>query len=182
MGLMSRNVHRGPVKSIGKPTCPLVIGAGLMLSALLASAAGEPGKPAIGSVIPELHFKDIRYLPRSLKDLGDQQAFVLVFTNTTCPVAQRYWPKLKQLDEAYRRQGVQFVSVNVAPEDTISQMAQQAIDFGVEFPFVKDSDGAAAKALGVVRTPQVVVLDANRHLRYRGRVDDQQRLGERVPN
>ncbi len=177
MGLMSSTAHRGPVKSIGKPTCLLVIGAGLMLSALIASAAGEPGKPAIGSVISELHFKDIRYLPRSLKDLGDQQAFVLVFTNTTCPVAQRYWPKLKQLDEAYRGQGVQFLSVNVAPEDTIAQMAQQAIDFGVEFPFVKDGDGAAAKALGIERTPEVVVLDANRHLRYRGRVDDQQRLG-----
>src|SRR5262249_3190298 len=72
---------------------------------------------------------------------------------------------------------VQFLSVNVAPDDSIPQLAQQAIDFGVEFPFVKDSDGSAAKALGVERTPEVVILDAGRRLRYRGRIDDQQRLG-----
>ena len=38
----------------------------------------------------------------------------------------------------------------------------QAIDFGVEFPFVKDSDGSTAKALGVERTPEVIILDAQR--------------------
>ena len=35
---------------------------------------------------------------------------------------------------------MQFVSVNVGADDEIQEMAQQAIDFGVEFPLVKDSD------------------------------------------
>ena len=69
--------------------------------------------PSIGSEVPNLKFKDIRYLTRSLKDFGEKKAIVLVFTNTTCPLAQKYWPKLKRLDEQYRKEGVQFVSVNV---------------------------------------------------------------------
>jgi thiol-disulfide isomerase/thioredoxin len=128
-----------------------------------------------------LCFKDIRYLPRALKDLGEHKAYVLVFTNTTCPVAQRYWPKLKQLDEQYRPQGVQFAAVNAAFDDSIPQIAQQAIDYGVDFPFVKDVDGSCAKSLGVQRTPEAVVLDASRKLRYRGRIDDQQRVGGASP-
>ena len=43
------------------------------------------------------------------------------------------------------------------------------------FPFVKDFDATCARALGVTRTPECAVLDADRKLRYRGRIDDQYR-------
>jgi len=144
--------------------------------------AAEPERPKIGDTIANLRFKDIRYLPRSLKDLGDHKATVLVFTNTTCPLVQKYWPKLRRLDEEYRGQGVQFVAVNVGADDEIQEVAQQAIDFGVTFPFVKDTTGACVAAVGALRTPEVVVLDADRKLCYRGRIDDQQRLGGARPD
>src|SRR6516164_7233674 len=81
--------------------------------------AGEAGPVAIHTTIPNLKFKDIRFVPRSLADLGEAQAYVLLFTNTTCPVAQKYWPKLKQLDAELRSRGVQFVAVNSAADDSI---------------------------------------------------------------
>lgn len=149
----------------------------LLLAAPFPVCAAEPTAVSIGDIIPDLHFKDIRYLTRTLKDLGEKKACVLVFTNTTCPVAQRYWPRLKRLDEEYRERGVQFVAVNTAADDSIANMAQQAIDFGIEFPFVKDADGSCVRAAGAQRTPEVAVLDSERRLRYRGRIDDQQRLG-----
>src|SRR5262249_17282341 len=37
------------------------------------------------------------------------------------------------------------------------------------------------RALGVRRTPEVVLLDGERRLRYRGRIDDQYRLGGARP-
>ncbi|MCI0359229.1 MAG: redoxin family protein [Planctomycetaceae bacterium] len=144
--------------------------------------AAEPERPKIGATIADLRFKDIRYLPRSLEDLGDHKAIVLVFTNTTCPLVQKYWPKLRRLDEEYRGQGVQFVAINVGADDEFQEVAQQAIDFGIAFPFVKDTTGACVAALGVERTPEVAVLDENRKLRYRGRIDDQQRLGGARPD
>jgi hypothetical protein len=49
------------------------------------------------------------------------------------------------------------------------------------FPSVKDSDGSCVRALGVRRTPEAVVLDAEHRLRYRGRIDDQYRLGGTRP-
>ena len=72
--------------------------------------------------------------------------------------------------------GVQFVAVNAAADDSIVQMAEQAIEFGIQFPFVKDADGSCARALGIERTPEVAVLDSQKRLRYRGRIDDQYRV------
>ena len=72
---------------------------------------------------------------------------------------------------------MQFLAVNAGEEDTITAMAAQAVEYEVEFPFVKDAPCKCVAALGVRRTPEVVVLDADRRLHYRGRIDDQYRPG-----
>jgi thiol-disulfide isomerase/thioredoxin len=148
---------------------------------LFAPASTEAAEVAIGSTVGELAFKDIRYLNRSLKDCAGKSATVLVFTSTSCPLVARYFPTLKKLEAEYRGKGVQFVAVNVGPDDSIVAMANQAIEFDVPFPFVKDVEDKAPTALGVTRTPEVAVLDARQRLRYRGRIDDQYRPGAARP-
>src|SRR3989442_13574532 len=87
-----------------------------------AFAADSPPVP-IGSSVKNLTFKDIRYLVRSLDDFPDAKAFALIFTDTTCPLASRYWPTLRRLDQQYRGRGGQFLAANVGPEDSIVQRA-----------------------------------------------------------
>ena len=139
----------------------------------------EPGSRCakIGDTVGKLKFTDIRSLPRTLDDFGKKKAVVLVFVNTSCPVAQRYLPTLQALEKEYRGKDVQFVGVNAAEDDTVIAMATHAVKFEVEFPFVKDFGGTCAKAFGVTRTPEAVVLDSERRICYRGRIDDQFRLG-----
>lgn len=144
-------------------------------------ALAQAQLPRIGDTVPELRFKDIRALPRTLSDFGKKRAYVFVFTTTSCPLVRRSIPKLIELDARYSPQDVQFVAVNVGADDTIRDMAAQAIDLDAAFAFVKDSDLSCAKALGVTRTPGVAVLDADRKLIYRGRIDDQLRLGGARP-
>jgi peroxiredoxin len=144
------------------------------------TSAAEPDVK-VGDTIANCSFKDIRYLPRSLDDFPKAKAFVLVFANTGCPLAQRYLPALKDLDKDYRDKGVQLLLVNVGADDTIMAMAAHAVRHEIEFPSVKDSDGSCVHALGVRRTPEAVVLDAEHRLRYRGRIDDQYRLGGTRP-
>ena len=133
--------------------------------------------PEIGSQIPDLRFKDIRALPRVLSEMGTPKAWVLVFSTTQCPLVRKSLPKLVELQNNFKESNIQFVAINVGVDDTIREMAAQAIDYDVPFPFVKDVDHSCVDSLGVQRTPEVVVLDAEMHLRYRGRVDDQLRLG-----
>lgn len=130
----------------------------------------------IGDAAGKLKFTDIRSLPRTLDDFGKKKAYVIAFVNTTCPVAQRYLATLQEMEKEYRSKDVQFLALNSADDDTLIAMATQAVKFDIDFPFGKDFDGACAKKLGVTRTPEVVVLDTEKTLRYRGRIDDQHRL------
>jgi thiol-disulfide isomerase/thioredoxin len=144
---------------------------------LLTTAARSQDVVKLGDVVGKLRFTDIRGLPRSLDDFGKKKAYVLVFTNTSCPLVKRYLPTLTALDKEYAGKDVQFAALNSAEEDSIVTMATQAVQHEVEFPFVKDFGGVCARALGVRRTPEVVILDGDKRLRYRGRIDDQYRLG-----
>src|SRR5207302_8572345 len=112
----------------------------LLLACGSARAADE--RPKIGDVVGKLKFTDTRSLPRTLDDFGKKRAIVLVFTNTTCPVAQKYLPVLQALEKEYRAKDVQFVSVNAAEEDTVIAVATQAVRYDLELPCVKDFGGA----------------------------------------
>ncbi|HRI87455.1 MAG TPA: redoxin domain-containing protein [Candidatus Hydrogenedentes bacterium] len=152
---------------------------------LLASAILTPGAFAgveVGTKAAKFEFKDIRYVTRTLKDLGEAKAYVLVFSSTTCPVAQRYLPKINELNKTYAGKNVVFALVNAAADDSIQQMAYHAIEYKIDVPVVKDIDGGVCMALGATRTPEAVVLDADGVIRYRGRIDDQFRVSGASPN
>jgi thiol-disulfide isomerase/thioredoxin len=158
-----------------------VVAAALVFACLAPASRAASADVPLGTTVSDLRFKDIRYLTRTLDDLPRSKAYVLVFTTTTCPLVQRYLPVLNQLEKAYRDKGVQFVAVNVGPDDSIRAMAAQAVEYEAAYPFVKDFEARCAAALGVKRTPEVAVLDGSRRLRYRGRIDDQYRLGGARP-
>ncbi len=153
----------------------------LVVFGLVSSVRAADRQPAIGDTIADLRFKDIRGLSRSLTDLGKKRAYVFVFTTTQCPLVRRSMPKLVDIDKQFGPRGVQVVAVNVGSEETIRDMASLAIEFEAAFPFVKDTDLSCARSLGVTRTPEVAVLNSDRKLVYRGRIDDQFRLGGSRP-
>jgi hypothetical protein len=51
-------------------------------------------------------------------------------------------------------------------------MVARARASGLPFPYLKDEDGTLARELGALVTPHAFVFDADRRLRYRGRIDD----------
>jgi thiol-disulfide isomerase/thioredoxin len=134
-------------------------------------------KIPIGTKVEALRFKDIRGVRRELSELGPHRAFVLTFVTSDCPIVKKTFPKLSELHSQFSKQDVAFVCVNVGLNDTIRDMASQAIEFQAPWAFIKDYDAQVAGMLGITRTPEVAVLDSEYRLIYRGRVDDQIRLG-----
>lgn len=152
--------------------------------ALAGEPAAPPGGAAIGATVERLELLDVRWrVRRGLEDLlgGEARAAVLVFTTLDCPLANRYLPRLVALEAAWRGKGVRFALVNAGPDDDLNAIAARALEAGVDFPLLKDHDAAAARALGVGHTPEAVVLDPKRVLRYRGRIDDALRPGGQLP-
>lgn len=135
----------------------------------------------LGARAPEFTFTDTRWLPRTLGDFGARKAFVIVFTTLDCPVAQRTLPRLAELERTWRARGVQFLAVDVGENDELVEVAARAVEQGLEFPVARDFDGSVVRALAPARTPEIVVLDAERALRYRGRLDARERLSGTAP-
>ena len=131
----------------------------------------------IGNEAANLTFKDIRCLTRSLSDLGEAKGYALVFLNTSCPIAQRYLPRLQELHDKYAPQGLQLVAVYNSQDETPKDIAAHGLAAGLTFPLVWDEQHKCTQALGVERVPQAVLLDAGKRVVYSGRIDDQYRTG-----
>jgi peroxiredoxin len=149
---------------------------------LLAAAISwiSPADPAPSRPV-EFKLQDFRGGWHQLGDVRDRKLVVVAFLRTECPLASVYAPKLAALARGYEPKGVTFFAVDSAPQDAPSELARFAREQDLPFPFLKDVGFELADRLGVERTPEVFVLDRDRVVRYRGRVDDQFGFGVHRP-
>ncbi|MBL8812384.1 MAG: redoxin family protein, partial [Planctomycetaceae bacterium] len=192
-GTVPMNISKSDRHSFATIPRPLILATLIVLANLLAPVAAQDStgtdsrtvasaeKPSIGTQVRDLHFTDIRALSRSMSDLGEQDAYVFVFSTSDCPLVRRYMPRLNELHQQFRESKVAFVLVNVGAGDSLRDIAAQAIEFESPWIFVRDFDQNSVKALGVSRTPEAVVLDRQHRICYRGRIDDQHRVGGSRP-
>lgn len=133
---------------------------------------------AIGERVPEFHgllgVDGQRY---SLSDFDDRGVLGVVFTGNGCPAAKASEDRLISLQRDYGPKGVQLVAINsnnpyLSPPDTYAEMVKRAASKGFNFLYLKDEEGKVTHAFGAVCTPHVFVLDRDRRLRYKGRIDD----------
>jgi hypothetical protein len=76
---------------------------------------------------------------------------------------------------------VAFLAIDSNQQDSLAQMAHLARAHRIEFPLLRDPGNAVADRFSAQRTPEVFVLDSERVIRYRGRVDDQYGIGYARP-
>jgi len=113
----------------------------------------------------------------SVKDGKPADATVIVFTCNACPFAKAYEPVLLDMAKEYSDKSVAFVFINpndpqVVPADSYEKMQERAKEKSYPFPYLFDATQETAKAYGALVTPHVYLLDKDRVLRYRGRVND----------
>lgn len=113
----------------------------------------------------------------SLSTFDDKSIVVLIFMANRCPTARVYTDRIKSMQNEYGPKGVQLVGINSDNQyffslEALSKMVQIAEERELNFPYLKDSDQSLAKAYGALVTLHAFVLDKERNLRYRGRIDD----------
>ncbi len=170
----------------------LVTAAGFALLAALATplpAAEGPSYPtlAIGAQAPDFDLPGIDGQRHTLASFGRAMVLGIVFTANHCPTAQAYEERIARLDADFRDRGVQLVLVSPNDPlalrldeqgytdlgDTLEEMKERARERGWRFPYLYDGETQAmAHRYGPVATPHVFVFDAERKLRFAGRVDD----------
>lgn len=149
----------------------------ISLMACAATCANEDA----GAGVADFQLRDFRGKLHTLGDYAESEIVVLAFWGTECPLAKLYAGRLVELAKKYESQGVTFLGVFSNQQDSLEELEHFARKYGLEFPVLKDVGNVVADQVEAQRTPEVFVLDHERTIRYRGRVDDQYDVGVARP-
>ena len=141
---------------------------------------GNAAETLVGRQIDGFSLKDFRGKTHSLADFDDKKLVVVYFMGTECPLAKLYAARMQRFSQQYAPRGVAFVGVSSNVQDSITELAAHARNHEITFPLLKDLNNEVADLFGATRTPEVYVLDAERRIRYRGRIDGQFTFGSGV--
>jgi peroxiredoxin len=161
----------------------------LLALAPAARPADAPAVPtlAIGASAPDFDLPGVDGHRYTLADFAKAKLLVVVFTANHCPTAQAYEERIERLQADYVKRGVALVAISPNdPQavrldelgytdlgDSFEDMKLRAKERGFRFPYLYDGETqAVAHRYGPVATPHVFVFDAERKLRFAGRVDD----------
>ena len=135
----------------------------------------ELGQPA-----PHFDLPGVDGSNHSLASFADAKILIVVFSCNHCPFVIGSEDRMNELHADYAPQGVAMVAINSNeteghPTDSFDHMVERAKEKGFQFPYVRDESQQVALAYGALRTPHYYVFDAERKLRYTGRMDDNPR-------
>ncbi|MBI5085159.1 MAG: redoxin domain-containing protein [Acidobacteria bacterium] len=163
----------------------------VLLAACFAFAAEEEHPTlAIGSMAPDFALPGIDGKTHKLAEYSGSKVLAIVFTCNHCPTAQLYEGRIKRMVEDYR--GKSFTLVAIEPNDPeavrlnelgytdvsdrLEEMKIRAEHRKFNFAYLYDGETqAVSRAYGPKATPHVFIFDAERKLRYEGRLDNSQR-------
>ncbi|WP_254507352.1 redoxin domain-containing protein [Anatilimnocola floriformis] len=166
------------------------VGLALVSSSLVAlsPAADNPTKLlAIGTPAPDFALPGVDGKTHTLADFKSAKWLLVVFTCNHCPTAQAYEQRIIDLHKDYKDKGVTLVAISPNDDaavrldelgytdvsDSLADMKLRAKERDFQFPYLYDGEKQdVSRAYGVLATPQVLIFDAERKLRYVGRIDD----------
>jgi peroxiredoxin len=170
---------------------------GLAAALVMPALGQEVAKVlATGAGLPDFSLPGTDGKTYAPADFKGSKVLCVIFTCNHCPDSVAAGSRMEQVYQDYKSKNVALVAVNgnnpasLTPDelgyspfgDSQEEMAPFAKDFGWTFPYLYD--GAKQEfttACGAQSTPHVFVFDAERKLRYSGRMDDGGRNSGPVP-
>jgi len=113
----------------------------------------------------------------NLDNLTKDNVVVLVFLANHCPVVTAYEDRIIDFANDYKGKNVKVVAVCVDvmnDQDKLPGIKQRVKDKGYTFVYGYDDSQEIGKAYGATNTPQFVVIDKDKTIRYTGALDDNQ--------
>jgi len=142
---------------------------------------------ALNSPAPDFSLPGVDGNMYTLQSFKDAKVLVVIFMCNHCPTSQAYEQRIIRLTSDYASKGVKVVAISPnAPTalrldelgysdvgDSYEEMKVRAKNAGYNFPYLYDgATETASKQYGPVATPHIFIFDAQRRLRYNGRIDD----------
>ncbi len=134
----------------------------------------------IGDEAPDFQLPGVDGKTYRLADFAHAKVLVVFFTCNHCPFVVGSERRIAALHDRFHPKGVDWVGINSNetekhPTDSFEHMKKRAKEAGLRYPYLRDDSQDVARAYGALRTPHFFVFDADRRLRYTGRLDDSPR-------
>ncbi len=163
----------------------------LILFAVAALAMeDQPPTLSLGAAAPGFSLPGIDGKSHSLQEYSGSKVLAIIFTCNHCPTAQLYEARIRKLVDDYRGKSVAFVAIEPNDPEAVrlDEMGYTDVNDGLEdmkirgayrrfnFPYLYDGETqSVSRAYGPKATPHAFIFDAERRLRYEGRIDNSQR-------
>lgn len=161
---------------------------GSLVFAREAKTTANPTKLlAIGTTAPDFKLPGVDGKDYTLASFKEAKLLLVIFTCNHCPTAQAYEQRIIDLHRDYKDKGVALVAISPNDAaavrldelgytdvgDSLADMKLRAKERDFQFPYLYDGETQMmSRTYGVLATPQVLIFDAERKLRYVGRIDD----------
>ena len=155
------------------------------LSAYLAGTTPSPAESRSLAAIENFALTDhqgkFRELDYYLRIPGTK-GIVIFIQGNGCPLVQKRVPALARLQKEFQKQGILFCMLNANPQDERGEIAEEAAEFGIGMPVLKDDSQAVAQMLGLERTAEAFLVRAkDKQVIYRGGIDDRMTYQKEKP-
>lgn len=162
----------------------------LALTATSVLHAAEPFEVKtleIGAAAPDFSLVGVDDKTYKLNDFAAAKVLAVIFTCNHCPEAYVASPRIQETADFYKDKGVAVVAISgndplalrsdelgYAPHgDSFPEMKLAAKEANWTIPYLYDGETqSVSRAFGAQSTPHVFVFDAERKLRYTGRMDE----------
>jgi peroxiredoxin len=113
----------------------------------------------------------------SLDTFTGKPALLVMFISVHCPFVKHVQTQLAQIGKDYASQGLGMVGISPNdiekyPDDAPEHLQALAQAEGFNFPLCCDPSQVVAKVYTAACTPDFFLFDSQRHLAYRGQLDD----------
>lgn len=109
---------------------------------------------------------------------ADRRAIVFISQGLDCPGVQKSAATIAELAKTFAPRGVALFGLNPNLHDSKEDIAQEARQFSMTWPILRDPSQLVARALGFTSTAEAVVIDTHSwQVVYRGPIDDRLEFG-----
>lgn len=123
--------------------------------------------------IKDFELQDQLGVTHSLAEYTDKDYIVMYIHGSGCPIARLSVPSYLEIQQQYANKNIEFLMLNSFIQDDIPRIQQEAKEFNINFPILKDIDQTVAHSMGVERTAEVFVIDPRtREIHFRGPIND----------
>lgn len=120
----------------------------------------------INQSVYNFKLKNLNNRTVAYRELKGENLTVIDFWATWCKPCLQSIPKLVEMSDEFKNQGVQFIGISVDGPRNLNKVKPFARSIGINYPVLLDTDNSVMGRLGVRAVPSLLVVNSEDEIVY----------------